>query len=73
MTSINLAQRALEGKLTVEEVNGSTKEKMEEDKYGRKYTMLYLASKFCGIEIIEAILDKGVDVDGLSDVSTYCL
>jgi hypothetical protein len=65
MTDINLAERASYGKLTVEEVNGATKEKLEEDKsYG--YTVLYLASWKCGIEVVEAILDKNVNIDGLS-------
>jgi hypothetical protein len=68
MTDINLAQRAFEGKLTVEEVNAATKEKLEEDKlYG--FTVLYRASAKCGIEVVEAILDKNVNIDGLSRVS----
>jgi hypothetical protein len=72
MTSINLAQRADEGKLTVEEVNHATKEKVEEkDKSG--FMLLYYASFYCGIEVVEAILDKNVDIDGLSDVSLLLL
>jgi hypothetical protein len=69
MASINLAWRASDGKLTVEEVNGATKEKLEQDKSPGGYTVLYLASENCGIEVVEAILDKGVDIDGRSWVS----
>jgi hypothetical protein len=62
MTSSNLAQRAFYGKLTVEEVNRATKEKLETDKDGG-YTVLYCASYNCGIEVVEAILDKNVNID----------
>jgi pyruvate/2-oxoglutarate dehydrogenase complex dihydrolipoamide acyltransferase (E2) component len=65
MTSINLAERAREGKLTVEEVNGTTKEKLEGDKY-LECTVLFCASSNCPIEVVEAILDKGVNINGLS-------
>jgi hypothetical protein len=65
MTSTNLAERAWEGNLTVEEVNRATKEKLEEDKYF-EYTVIYYGSRECPIEVVEAILDKGVDIDGLS-------
>jgi hypothetical protein len=69
MTSItdNLADRAYEGKLTVEEVNAASKERLEEDKYD-EYTVLNWASIECGIEVVEAILNKGVDVNGLSGI-----
>jgi hypothetical protein len=68
MTSINLAHRANQGKLTVEEVKGATKEKLEE-KDEDENTVLYWASGKCGIEVVEAILDKNVNIDGLSWVS----
>jgi hypothetical protein len=68
MTSINLAQRARKGKLTVEEVNQATKEKLEKDQYVRDL-VLYWASRECQIEVVEAILDKKVNIDGLSSVS----
>jgi hypothetical protein len=68
MTDINLAQRAKREKLTVEEVRGATKEELETDKYGG-FTVLYNTSWKCGIEIVEAILDKNVNIDGLSWVS----
>jgi hypothetical protein len=67
-TDVNLAERASEGMLTVEEVNGATKEKLEKDEY-EGFTVLYGASLRCGIEVVEAILDKNVDIDGLSRVS----
>jgi hypothetical protein len=68
MTDINLAKRARDGKLTVSEVNGATKEKLEGDKYF-EYTVLYWASVKCGIEVVEMILDKKVNIDELSNVS----
>jgi hypothetical protein len=54
--------------LTVEEVNTATKEKLEDDKYVG-CMVLYLASWNCGIEVVEAILNKKVNIDGLSTVS----
>jgi hypothetical protein len=63
MTDINLAQGAKDGKLTVEEVNGATKEKLEGDKDLGGYTVLYWASCICGTEVVEAILDKKVNID----------
>jgi hypothetical protein len=65
MTTTNLADRAEEGELTVEEVNAATKEKLVTDNYFG-YTVLFWASYKCGIEVVEAILDKTVDIDGLS-------
>jgi hypothetical protein len=65
MTSTNLAQRARYRTLTVAEVNVATKEKLEEDIYVG-ITVLYHASIRCGIDIVEAILDKNVNIDGLS-------
>jgi hypothetical protein len=69
MTSTNLAERAYYGELTVEEVRDATKEKMEDDKYVG-CTVLYRASMNCPVEVVEAILDKNVNIDELSgDVS----
>jgi hypothetical protein len=68
MSSINLAQRAMRVILTVEEVNGATKEKLEEDKFSG-YTVLVTASARCPIEVVEAIIDKNVNIDGLSRIS----
>jgi hypothetical protein len=65
----NLAERAYDGRLAVEEVNAATKEKLEEEKDEHGNNVLYCASCNCGIEVVEAILDKGVDVNGLSRVS----
>jgi hypothetical protein len=65
MSSINLAQRATYGELTVEEVNGATKEMLEENYYFG-FAVLYWASRHCGTEVVEAILDKKVNIDGLS-------
>jgi hypothetical protein len=68
MTDINLAQRAFRGELTVEEVNAATKEKLEQDEY-EGFTVMYWASSNCGIEVVEAIINKGVDLNGLVAVS----
>jgi hypothetical protein len=68
MTSTNLAQRAYRGELTVEEVNTATNEKLEDDKYVG-CMVLYLASWNCGIEVVEVIPNKKVNIDGLSTVS----
>jgi hypothetical protein len=69
---VNLAERAEKGELTVEEVNTATKEKLEEDKaYGN--TVLYSASMWCGIELVEAVINKGVDVNGLSVSASFLL
>jgi hypothetical protein len=73
MTTTNLAQRAFYGKLTVEEVNGATKEKLESDKSWDGYTVFYCASEKCSIEVIEAILDKNVNINGLTLVSIMLL
>jgi hypothetical protein len=65
MTDINLSERAWKGKLTVEDVKDATKEKLEEkDEPGN--TVLYRASYRCGIEVVEAILDKNVNIDEFS-------
>jgi hypothetical protein len=69
MTDINLADLANQGKLTVEEVNGATKEMLEEDKDMFGNLVLFWASRSCPIEIVEAILDKGVNIDELTPVS----
>jgi hypothetical protein len=65
-TDVNLAYRAKEGNLTVEEVNAATKDKLETDKNKYGNTTLFLASFGCGIEVVEAIINKGVDVNQLS-------
>jgi hypothetical protein len=72
MTDINLAVRAYSGELTVEEVNAATKEKLEKDKFGR-CTVLYYASYKCGVEVVEAILDKNVDINKSFDVSIFII
>jgi hypothetical protein len=63
MTDINLAKRAWQGVLTVEEVNAATKEKLEKDKDEYGYTVLKSASRYCSVDVVEAILDKNVNID----------
>jgi hypothetical protein len=72
MTDINLAKRAWDGKLTVEEVNAASKEKLEEHKTLDGYSVLWTASWRCEVEVVEAILDKNVNIDGLGSVSIVC-
>jgi hypothetical protein len=69
MTSINLAECAFEGKLTVEDVNRATKEKLEEDKDSRGRNVLYCSIAKCGIEVVEAILNKNFNINKSLDVS----
>jgi hypothetical protein len=64
-----LAYRAFESTLTLEQVNHATKQNLEEDRY-IGYTVLYWASFRCPIEVVCAILDKQVNIDGLSTVSS---
>jgi hypothetical protein len=71
-SNVNLADRAYRGELTVEEVNVATKEKLETDKYigyDGELTVLFCVSDKCSIEVVEAIINKVVDVNGLSAVS----
>jgi hypothetical protein len=68
-TYVNLATRAWQGKLTVQEVNATTKEILEDDIY-YDCTVLYNAIGKCSIEVVEAILDKGVNVNGFDGVSS---
>jgi hypothetical protein len=69
MTATNLAQRAYDGELTVEEVNGATKQMLETEKNSGGCTVLFWASRNCGIKVVEAIVNKGVNVNGFSAVS----
>jgi hypothetical protein len=55
--------------LTVEEVKAATKEKLEENY--NKCSVLHYASWKCPIQVVEAILDKKVNIDGLSVVCCY--
>jgi hypothetical protein len=62
MSSTNLAYLATNGKLTVqEEVNAATKDKLKKDECAG-HPLLLCASRYCPIEVIEAILDKGVNI-----------
>jgi hypothetical protein len=67
--NINLAYRAYYGRLTVEEVHLTKKETLDVDMTSDGYTVLHYATYKCPIEVVEAILDKGVNIDGLSSVS----
>jgi ankyrin repeat protein len=75
MISINLAERAFEGKLTVKEVNQATSQKLDTDRwgYGAEFTVLCYSSYKCAMNVVEAILDKDVNVDGLSSNNVTAL
>jgi hypothetical protein len=65
--SENLAQRAFNGMLTVEDVKRATKEKLVNNKCVG-CTVLYWASGKYPAEVVEAILDKGVNINGVSRI-----
>jgi hypothetical protein len=65
---INLARRAIDGRLTIEEVNLATKQQVEQDTY-LGLGVLFLASSKCSGGVVAAILDKGIDIDGYVEVS----
>jgi hypothetical protein len=67
MTTMNLAKRAYNGKLTVQQVNDATMEKLETDMWDG-YSVLFRASQIGPIKVVEAILDKGINIDGFSEV-----
>jgi hypothetical protein len=54
-----------ERKLTLEKVKLATKKQLEEDTTLGGFTTLFWASSTSTIEIVEAILDKGVDIDAM--------
>jgi ankyrin repeat protein len=66
MTYNDLATRAWRGELTVREVNAARKEKLDKKDENNGNTLLYCASASCPTEVVEAILDKGVDIDEMS-------
>jgi ankyrin repeat protein len=66
----NLATRAYDGKLTIEDVKLASKEILEEHK-DSGCTVLHCASKMCSIEVVEAILDKGIDINSLSGTDKW--
>jgi ankyrin repeat protein len=61
----NLAKRAWDDELTLEDIKLADPIKIEQDTYIKR-SVLYIASKRCSVDIVEAILDKGIDVNGLS-------
>jgi hypothetical protein len=68
--SKNLASRAFSGKLTVEGIKLTTKEKLKEHMCGG-LTVLYCASWRCPAEEVEAMLDIGVDSNGVPGEVRY--
>jgi ankyrin repeat protein len=68
----NLAEIAWDGKLTLEQVNSTTKEILETELY-QGYTVLFCASAKCPIEVVTAILDRQVEIDGFSLDNTTAL
>jgi ankyrin repeat protein len=58
--------------LTVAQVNAATKQKLEANLDLSQCTALYWASKESSIEVVKAILDKGVDINQISGYRNYC-
>jgi ankyrin repeat protein len=72
-TTINLAQRAWDAKLTLKEINTATKDKLDEEKDSLGFNVLLRASQNCTSEIVEAIINKGVNIDGLTKGNSTAL
>jgi hypothetical protein len=69
MTSTkNLSSLAFTSQLTLQDVKQATQEELEMKDAPDGRTLLYNASWACSVEIVEAILDRGVDIDGISYV-----
>jgi ankyrin repeat protein len=61
----NYAQLAFEDKLTIAEIQHADKKRLDEDVY-EGFTVLYHACGKCSVQIVQALLDREVDIDGLS-------
>jgi ankyrin repeat protein len=59
------SERAFYRDLTVEEVNNASKEELQQDEFSG-YTIVWCASGWCTVEVVEAILNKGIDINLLS-------
>jgi hypothetical protein len=62
------ATLARKGELTEEQVKSASKATLEGMEDGK--TVLFWASVICGVKIVEPILAKGVNINGLSQVSS---
>jgi ankyrin repeat protein len=65
---INLACHARDKILTIQDIQNATILQLQQDKTDYNSTTLYEACENCSVEIVEAILDKGVDIDGFTIV-----
>jgi ankyrin repeat protein len=64
---LNLADLARDGLLTIQHVQQATKDTLETDRYSlMKFTVLFCATWKCSYEVVEAILNKGVDLNQIS-------
>jgi hypothetical protein len=66
-TSHQYAFDAQKGRLTLAIIHPATKEELEQDFYFEN-TVLLSAAWFGQVEIVNALLDKGLNIDGLSGV-----
>jgi hypothetical protein len=64
----NIADRAGDRTLSVDEVIQTDTKILDEEKDSHGNRVLYNAAAWSSIEVTEAILDKGVDVNALSKV-----
>jgi ankyrin repeat protein len=65
-TPNNLAQLASNSTLTLDQIHQATLHQLQHDLYV-DCSVIYWASGRCNVEIVKAILDKGIDVNSLSD------
>jgi hypothetical protein len=64
-TTQNLASRIANGSLTIEDIKSAPKERLEEDTY-QGFRVLYCSCQIAPVEIVEAILDRGVNINAIS-------
>jgi ankyrin repeat protein len=66
----SLAQLAVNGNLTLQIVKTTPIETFNTVYAG--FTVLYCAVQNCDIDVVEAILDRGIDINELSTTDGYC-
>jgi hypothetical protein len=67
----NIAQNTYDERLTLQDFQRLTKEQLEGDRSDLGYTTLYCAVMRYAVEVVEIIIDKGVDVNGKSSRSEW--
>jgi ankyrin repeat protein len=62
---INYAELAHNQKLTTGQILKATQKQLIEDKYGGD-SVIYNAARYCSIEIVQALLQRGIDINTTS-------